>query len=626
MKFLFKKACLLGFLCSIGVGTQKAAAQLGFCTGNSGDPIFTETFGTGTTAGPALPAGTTSYTFTSSDPNDGSYTVSNTTAYFDWHSTTDHTPNDTNGKSLIVNADFTAGEFFKRTVTGLCENTSYEFSSWLMNLLPSSGCSGNGIPINVKFQIWDATDTTVLASGDTGDISNTTSPIWERFGLVFQTVPEQTAVILKMINNGPGGCGNDLAIDDIVFRTCGDYIAITNAQGENHMEACEENRPVSAQLTAEPDFSIYTTHAYQWQQSADGTNWTNIPGETTQNYTTPALSSSTFYRVKVAEDAINLSSQLCSSVSEIFDILIIPPPDDPISDGPMEACANEPKFVSVTVPSNTTVNWYDAATGGNILQENSSTYHPTVSGTYYAEALSVLGDCPSKGRTPVTIRFIALPVVTDEELTFCENTSISLSAGIENVSYLWNTGETTETITVAREGIYTVRVTNNANCSSTKTITLKQINAPIIKSVSSDAYDIFITTENEGDFEFSLDHISYQDIGIFKNIAGGKYTLYVREKSGCGLTYIDFIHFVIPKFFTPNGDGSNDTFVIGGIELYPSYEIAIYDRYGKLLKNITNSNVGWNGIFNNKNLPADDYWYTITIDGTIFKGHFALKR
>tara|TARA_R110000868_G_C10915890_1_gene765301 strand:- start:990 stop:2279 length:1290 start_codon:yes stop_codon:yes gene_type:complete len=429
-----------------------------------------------------------------------------------------------------------------------------------------------------------------------------------------------------MINNGVGGCGNDLAIDDIVFKTCGDFIEIKDTQNETHIEACAANGPVSAQLTAEPDFSIYNTHAYQWQESSDGTNWTDILGETNQTYTTPLLSTSSYYRVKVAEDPINLASQLCSSVSEIFDILIIAQPNNPISNGDVEACINDPKIVSVTVPINTTVNWYDASTGGSLLQEHSSTYNPTIPGTYYAEARSVLGDCPSNGRTPVTIQFIDLPVVTDETLTFCENSTIDLSANVQNVNYLWNTGETTENITVSTEGTYTVRVTNSSNCSSIKTIILTQIDIPIIKSVVSDDYTIIVTTENEGDFEFSIDGVNYQDDPIFENIEGGLYTVSVREKNGCGTINLEFIHFVIPKFFTPNGDNTNDTFIVGGIEFYNSYEITIYDRYGKLLKTILDANFGWNGRYNNKDLPADDYWYSIKVDGSIFKGHFALKR
>src|SRR5690606_14502328 len=115
--------------------------QLGFCPGNTGQPIFTEDFGSGLSNGPALPAGSTTYSYTDGTPEDGSYTISSVTPHYDWHRIADHTPNDTNGKAFIVNADFTPGEFFRRTVDGLCENTSYEFSSWLLNLLPASGCN-----------------------------------------------------------------------------------------------------------------------------------------------------------------------------------------------------------------------------------------------------------------------------------------------------------------------------------------------------------------------------------------------------------------------------------------------------------------------------------------------------
>ena len=122
-----------------------------------------------------MPIGTTSYAFISTSPNDGFYNVSSNTNWFGWHDIEDHTSNDTNGKMLVINADFTSGEFYRTTVNGLCENTTYEFSSWMINLLPASGCNGVGIPINVKFEIWDNTDTNLLASGDTGNINGTSS-------------------------------------------------------------------------------------------------------------------------------------------------------------------------------------------------------------------------------------------------------------------------------------------------------------------------------------------------------------------------------------------------------------------------------------------------------------------
>ena len=185
--------------------------QLGFCSGNSGDPIFTENFGTGLTNN-ALPAGTTAYTYFNGIPDNGEYTVTNNISCgcLDWHQLSeDHTVGDTNGKFLIVQADAVPGEFYQTTVSGLCETTTYEFSAWVINLvMANSWCSrpenaGFTIPINVRFEIWDGTDKNRLAFGDTGDIFETASPNWLEFGLVFQTLAGQDEVILKMINKIP---------------------------------------------------------------------------------------------------------------------------------------------------------------------------------------------------------------------------------------------------------------------------------------------------------------------------------------------------------------------------------------------------------------------------------------
>ena len=106
------------------VFTFKTHAQLGFCSGNSGEPIFTQTFGTGTNYGPQLPTGTTTYSFLGgSGPQDGEYTVGRNTSQYGWNLPSDHTVGDTNGKALIVNASFTSGEFYKTSIKNLCENS-----------------------------------------------------------------------------------------------------------------------------------------------------------------------------------------------------------------------------------------------------------------------------------------------------------------------------------------------------------------------------------------------------------------------------------------------------------------------------------------------------------------------
>ncbi len=632
MRQIFPKECELNslfFLVLFGLFFQESNAQLGFCNGNYGDAIFTETFGTGVSNGPALPAGTTTYPYVDSAPADGEYTISSQTNYYQgvWFDTTDHT-GDTNGKLLIVNASHTPGEFFRRTVSGLCENTSYEFSSWIMNLVSgtSTGCGlQGGIPVNLKFEVWDNTNTRLLATGDTGDIFAKASPTWEQYALVFQTLPGQTSVILKMLNNGRGGCGNDVGIDDIVFKSCGDTILLTDSTNSTSITVCENQAPITTTLTAHPDFSVFKTHAYQWQESADGTNWNDLIGETTPIFIAP-LNTATFYRVKVAEDAINLANSSCSVFTNVFHVAIVGIPDEPISQGDVEPCVDNPGGVQVWVPNDVLVNWYDAATGGNLLAEDSALYPTTISGTYYAEAVSKTTNCISNTRTAVSIVYFDLPVLEGESLTFCEGQSISLSAGVTNASYLWSTGETTKEIVVTSPGTYTVVVTNGNGCSTTKTIQLSQIDNPIIDKVVSDYRDLTIFTLNSGDFEYSLDGLIYQETPFFENLRGGVYNVFVRGKSGCGVAQLRFVHLVVPRFFTPNGDNRNDVFRLEGINLSRKFSIEIYDRFSKLLFQSKDLNFQWDGAYKGRALPASTYWYRIQVRGSILIGHVALLR
>jgi hypothetical protein len=345
-------------------------AQLGFCQGNSGNPIFNEDFGTGTNYGPPLPAGVTTYSFVGfNGPQDGQYTVGSNTFALGWNMPSDHTPGDTNGKALIVNASFTVGEFYTASINGLCENTTYEFSSWLLNILPSSGCSSNGIPVNVRFEIWDITDTNLLANGNTGDIFSSPTPNWQQYGLVFQTLPGQTAVILKMINNGAGGCGNDLAIDDIVFKTCGDLIAVEDSNSNDSVTICSTETPFSDTITAVPDNVVFSSHFYQWQESTDGENWSDIAGETNASISITGITTTMYYRSKVAEFSANLNNSDCLTFSDVYQLTVVQSPAVPVSEGDVDYnCSNNEALLSVTTASGTAVNWYDSATnGGNCL-------------------------------------------------------------------------------------------------------------------------------------------------------------------------------------------------------------------------------------------------------------------
>ena len=148
----------------------------------------------------------------------------------------------------------------------------------------------------------------------------------------------------------------------------------------------------------------------------------------------------------------------------------------------------------------------------------------------------------------------------------------------------------------------------------------------------SDNNVIEVEALGSGDYEYSLDGGPWQDSNIFEDVALGEHTVTVRDKIGCGFATATVIVMDYPKYFTPNGDGYHDTWRIAGIDSQPDATIYIFDRFGKLVKQLHPLGDGWDGTFNGYNMPASDYWFTVQYieptDGMprTFKAHFALKR
>jgi len=179
-----------------------------------------ETFGAGTGRA-SLPAGQTTYIYAATGAvQDGSYALvpGIDTSYGSWwHTGPDHTPGDTNGRAMLVNADFVAGKFFSKSFTGLQIGSSYDFSAWITN---ANNARSTILP-DVKFRVVDPGTGTVLATLNTGSLPNRTSLVWTRYGLSFTAT--QSTVRLELVNNAPGGGGNDLALDDIAIAPTCEY-------------------------------------------------------------------------------------------------------------------------------------------------------------------------------------------------------------------------------------------------------------------------------------------------------------------------------------------------------------------------------------------------------------------
>lgn len=199
-------------------------------------------------------------------------------------------------------------------------------------------------------------------------------------------------------------------------------------------------------------------------------------------------------------------------------------------------------------------------------------------------------------------------------------------------------GGNTAAITTSQIGDYKVKVTNTiTNCFNTASTRIAKY-APYLEIVLSDAFEnpTFVTVNvlgaGSGNYEYQIDDSLFQDSNTFTSISAGEHTISVRDKNGnCDPAPIQTYIINYPKFFTPNGDGYNDTWNISHLKLTnPNTPIFIFDRYGKFIKEISPSTNGWNGTYNGRQMPSSDYWFTVEFIEKgiqkIFKSHFTLKR
>lgn len=301
--------------------------------------------------------------------------------------------------------------------------------------------------------------------------------------------------------------------------------------------------------------------------------------------------------------------------------------------------------------------WFKDSAISPISNETNSSLIVTQAGTYKVEVSDVSG-CNYIGE--IKIEYAAGMGLKDVELAKCDDNGLgnavfdltSLQAIITNgdsatsISGYYNDPALTNEVTDPKnfektntgDQIVYVKGTNSKfTCSETAQITLKtlassqnliSLPSPIIKQFSGGKNSIeLITPSTTTNYEFSIDGTNYQYNSLFTSVAKGNYVAYIRNATTCEYATYPFTILDYPTFFTPNGDGLNDVWKIDGLDLYPQAVISIFDRYGKLLKQLNYKSVGWNGNLNGLQLPSDDYWFQLILyDNQIVNGHFSLKR
>ena len=262
--------------------------------------------------------------------------------------------------------------------------------------------------------------------------------------------------------------------------------------------------------------------------------------------------------------------------------------------------------------------------------------------TVYAR-VNIAETCYAINSVQLTVKDIP-NILQYEEVYYCLNTfpeSITLSGGIvddipNNYAYEWSTAETTINIDVNQTGDYEVLVTRPAGCTNRRLIRVLPSSTAIVETIEiidvSENNTITVLVSGDGDYVYALDNENgaYQESNTFENITPGIHTVYVKDiKAYCGISSTAVSILGFPKFFTPNGDGNNDTWQILGVSTqFPiTTSIKIFNRFGKLITILDDDNPKWDGSYNGALLPTDDYWFeAVLIDGRTFRNHFTLKR
>jgi gliding motility-associated-like protein len=197
---------------------------------------------------------------------------------------------------------------------------------------------------------------------------------------------------------------------------------------------------------------------------------------------------------------------------------------------------------------------------------------------------------------------------------------------------------TNSSYVATQAGQYTVEIMNAVTgCTDVFIIDVTASNpavsaTAVVTNYFQDDQAITVTVIGNGSYVYSLDGGPFQTSNVFPHVLPGEHSVTIQDTIGCtDLTIEHILTIGYPHFFTPNGDGYNDTWNIWSLEKdQPNAEIHIFDRYGKLIKQIVPAGSGWDGTFNGQLLPSTDYWFTVKYmeNGAekIFKAHFSMKR
>ncbi len=395
--------------------------------------LYTQDFGTGTVLAAAIPApvvapivflptGSSLYVSSTTQPLPlERYTLTNNANNADnahFLNLTDRTGN-ANGRMLVINADAANTTMYRASFfTSTCSNTQYSLSFYAAfpgNASYQTICNAFGgfrYP-RIKMRIRDGVSGLIITETSTTDITN---GAWQQYGLKFVAPASYSQLIIELINDANGGCGNDVVLDDIQFGTCDPTPIVASSVAAGCMGA-------SATFTStitDPG-AIGGAVQYQWQVGATATGpWANIIGATSANYTIPAVAAADtgrYYRVLIAASG-NITNVNCrfASPGVLLQGRLLSTPATSASANKSSVCPGIPVTLSLTggtLGDGASWRWYANSCGGSSIGTGTSISisAPGTTTTYYVRAE---GTCNNTTCATVTL-FISCDIDKDKD-------------------------------------------------------------------------------------------------------------------------------------------------------------------------------------------------------------------
>lgn len=359
------------------------------------------------------------------------------------------------------------------------------------------------------------------------------------------------------------------------------------------------------------DFAICTNDPVVLNPHASGDGLSYLWNNNNTNSTLSTSLSGTYW-VKVS------GSSGCASFDTI-NIRVFNQPELNLGAN-IEFCNNDSVIIEIN-ESFASYQWSNGATTPSLVVSQTETLSVTITD---------INNCTAADTIEIFEHDILQPFIGYDTI-LCTGETYILHTDEEYYRYHWQNGSSSPNFNVTHPGFYSVTVSDNIGCSAATDINITFQEGPQLVSASAGGGIITVNaTGGTPPLIYSHDGDTWQTSNILIGLESDTYTISIMDKNYCVITTVVYLDesLGIPNFFTPNGDGYNDWWVISGLYHFPGAEVHIFDRYGKKLYQFFGSDFGWDGTYAGYPLPSDTYWYTITLGEAMppMRGNVTLKR